>query len=196
MTRKEAFEKIKTLLMGDEKEFGNAKLADGTIVQWEGELTEGTALLVVAEDGNTLPAPDAQHELEDGTLVTTLGGLVTVIQPKEKEEELAEVEVEVPPAMTEDVVQAVIDAIAPIVAEIKAIAEEMKSGKQEYTKALEVAQSVEGKFEAIKSIVDEIAKAPEVESPKPIAGRFNIQVKERKTTAELFAEYKKFKGQN
>jgi hypothetical protein len=196
MTRKEAFEKIKTLLMGDEKEFGNAKLADGTIVQWEGELTEGTALLVVAEDGNTLPAPDAQHELEDGTLVTTLGGLVTVIQPKEKEEELAEVEVEVPPAMTEDVVQAVIDAIAPIVAEIKAIAEEMKSGKQEYTKALEVAQSVEGKFEAIKSIVDEIAKAPEVESPKPIAGKFNIQVKERKTTAELFAEYKKFKGQN
>lgn len=196
MTRKEAFEKIKTLLMGDEKEFGNAKLADGTIVQWEGELTEGTALLVVAEDGNTLPAPDAQHELEDGTLVTTLGGLVTAIQPKEKEEELAEVEVEVPPAMTEDVVQAVIDAIAPIVAEIKAIAEEMKSGKQEYTKALEVAQSVEGKFEAIKSIVDEIAKAPEVESPKPIAGKFNIQVKERKTTAELFAEYKKFKGQN
>jgi hypothetical protein len=196
MTRKEAFEKIKTLLMGDEKEFGNAKLADGTIVQWEGELTEGTALLVVAEDGNTLPAPDAQHELEDGTLVTTLGGLVTVIQPKEKEEELAEVEVEVPPAMTEDVVQAVIDAIAPIVAEIKAIAEEMKSGKQEYAKALEVAQSVEGKFEAIKSIVDEIAKAPEVESPKPIAGKFNIQVKERKTTAELFAEYKKFKGQN
>jgi hypothetical protein len=196
MTRKEAFEKIKTLLMGDEKEFGNAKLADGTIVQWEGELTEGTALLVVAEDGNTLPAPDAQHELEDGTLVTTLGGLVTVIQPKEKEEELAEVEVEVPPAMTEDVVQAVIDAIAPIVAEIKAIAEEMKSGKQEYTKALEVAQSVEGKFEAIKSIVDEIAKAPEVESPKPIAGKFNIKVKERKTTAELFAEYKKFKGQN
>jgi hypothetical protein len=196
MTRKEAFEKIKTLLMGDEKEFGNAKLADGTIVQWEGELTEGTALLVVAEDGNTLPAPDAQHELEDGTLVTTLGGLVTVIQPKEKEEELAEVEVEVPPAMTEDVVQAVIDAIAPIVAEIKAIAEEMKSGKQEYTKALEVAQSVEGKFDAIKSIVDEIAKAPEVESPKPIAGKFNIQAKERKTTAELFAEYKKFKGQN
>ena len=109
---------------------------------------------------------------------------------------MAEVEVEVPPAMTEDVVQAVIDAIAPIVAEIKAIAEEMKSGKQEYTKALEVAQSVEGKFEAIKSIVDEIAKAPEVESPKPIAGKFNIQVKERKTTAELFAEYKKFKGQN
>jgi hypothetical protein len=196
MTRKEAFEKIKTLLMGDEKEFGNAKLADGTIVQWEGELTEGTALLVVAEDGNTLPAPDAQHELEDGTLVTTLGGLVTVIQPKEKEEELVEVEVEVPPAMTEDVVQAVIDAIAPIVAEIKAIADEMKSGKQEYTKALEVAQSVEGKFDAIKSIVDEIAKAPEVESPKPIAGKFNIQVKERKTTAELFAEYKKFKGQN
>jgi hypothetical protein len=196
MTRLEAFNRIKTIIMGNEKEFGNAKLADGTIVQWEGELTEGTALLVVAEDGNTLPAPDAQHELEDGTLVTTLGGLVTVIQPKEKEEELAEVEVEVPPSMTEDVVQAVIDAIAPIVAEIKAIAEEMKSGKQEYAKALEVAQSVEGKFDAIKSIVDEIAKAPEVESPKPIAGKFNIQVKERKTTAELFAEYKKFKGQN
>lgn len=59
-----------------------AMLADGeTQVEYEGELAEGTALFVVVPDGDNVPAPDGSHELEDGTVVMTEGGLVTSIEP-------------------------------------------------------------------------------------------------------------------
>ncbi len=37
-------------------------------------------LMVVTEQG-TNPAPDGTHELEDGTKVTTVNGLITAIEP-------------------------------------------------------------------------------------------------------------------
>ena len=81
LTKAEAFAKIKKLL-GLIK-FENSKMADGTLLQWEGELAEGTAINVIGEDGNSIPAEDATHTLEDGSKITTVGGLVTKIEPKE-----------------------------------------------------------------------------------------------------------------
>ena len=59
--------------------FGEGTLVDGTIVKWEGELIEGTALIVVLPDGE-VAAPDGIHELADGTIIETAGGLVVNIQ--------------------------------------------------------------------------------------------------------------------
>lgn len=75
----------------DTQNFEEATLVDGTIVKWEGELTDGTALTVVMPEGE-VAAPDGIHELSDGTLVETAGGLVVNIeaagqQGKDKEEE-------------------------------------------------------------------------------------------------------------
>ena len=56
MTKSEALRKIKNLLFGEQK-FEQAKLEDGTIVMWDGELSTGTALIVVAEDGIRDVAP-------------------------------------------------------------------------------------------------------------------------------------------
>lgn len=62
--------------------FAEATLKDGTIVKWEGELAQGTAVMVVTPEGEA-PAPDGTHELEDGTTFTTEGGLVTdVVAPE------------------------------------------------------------------------------------------------------------------
>ena len=74
----------------DTQNFEEATLVDGTIVKWEGELTDGTALTVVMPEGE-VAAPDGIHELSDGTLVETAGGLVVNIeaageQKKEEEE--------------------------------------------------------------------------------------------------------------
>lgn len=92
MKKQEAIDAIRNLLKFSEtQKMAEAKLADGTIVQWEGDLGEGVAINVIGEDGNTMPAPDAVHVLEDGTEITTVGGLVTDIKPKE---EKVEVEVE------------------------------------------------------------------------------------------------------
>ena len=62
-----------------EEKFGEAILVDGTIVKWEGDLVEGAALVVVLPEGE-VAAPDGVHELEDGTIIETAGGLVVSIQ--------------------------------------------------------------------------------------------------------------------
>ena len=76
-----------------EENFAEATLVDGTIVKWEGELADGTALVVVMPEGE-VAAPDGIHELSDGTLIETAGGLVVNIEAaadqekKEEEEEM------------------------------------------------------------------------------------------------------------
>jgi len=66
-------------VVAEEKTFGEAALVDGTIVKWEGELAEGTALTVVLPEGE-VAAPDGIHEITDGTIIETAGGLVVNIQ--------------------------------------------------------------------------------------------------------------------
>lgn len=71
--------------------FLEAKLVDGTVVKVEGEnLMEGAKVVVVTEQGE-IPAPDGVHELEDGTKVQTVEGVITKIEEKKPE---VEVEVE------------------------------------------------------------------------------------------------------
>lgn len=48
------------------------ELKDGTKI----EIVDGTKVEVVAKDGKKTPAPDATHELKDGTKVTTKGGVI------------------------------------------------------------------------------------------------------------------------
>jgi hypothetical protein len=66
-------------VVAEESTFGEATLVDGTIVKWEGELAEGTALVVVMPEGE-VAAPDGIHEISDGTIIETAGGLVVNIQ--------------------------------------------------------------------------------------------------------------------
>jgi hypothetical protein len=89
MTMKEAFAKLSVLLTN--QNFENAKTVDGLIIQWEGELSQGTALMTVDSDGNMMPTVDGTITMEDGTMVTVVGGLVTEVKMAESE---VEVEVE------------------------------------------------------------------------------------------------------
>ena len=69
-----------------EDNFAEATLVDGTIVKWEGELADGTALVVVMPEGE-VAAPDGIHELSDGTLIETAGGLVVNIEAAGEQKE-------------------------------------------------------------------------------------------------------------
>ena len=60
--------------------FSEVNTTHGKKLYYEGELQVGTAIMEVDAAGLT-PAPDAVHELEDGTKVTTVGGIVTMIEP-------------------------------------------------------------------------------------------------------------------
>jgi len=71
-------------------EIKEATLTDGTIIQYD-KLEVGGVVMAITEEGE-VPAPDATHELEDGTLITTVDGIITDIV--EGKEEVAEEDAE------------------------------------------------------------------------------------------------------
>ena len=81
--------------MEKELKMAEATLKDGVkIVSPDEEFVVGSEVFVLGEEGEQTPAPDAEHELEDGTIVVTVEGKITEIRPVEVEEPEAEVEVE------------------------------------------------------------------------------------------------------
>jgi preprotein translocase subunit YajC len=194
ITAKEALMQIGKLLKMDFakiEKFNSAKLKDGTEVMWEGDLSEGAAIMVVSEDGNQMPAPDAVHELEDGTKVTTVGGLVTAIEGKEKEE----VEVE----MADDSMSKMEERMAACESKMSEMETKMSEMFGKFTAIDETisntTKSANEKFEAIKVIIDEIAEEPIIEQPKPKHSTFS-KADKKKNAVELMAAYKKFTNQN
>jgi preprotein translocase subunit YajC len=190
LTAKEAIMQIGNLLKMDfakVEKFEKAKLADGTEIMWDGELSEGTAIMVVAEDGNQMPAPDAKHELEDGTIVTTVGGLVTSIEPKK------EVEVEVELAEMPDM-KMMEERMASCESKMKEMETKMNEMFASYeSKFAAITESNTAKFAAINAIVEEIAAEPIVVAAKPTNSTFSK--KERTmSTIERIAEFKKLQN--
>jgi hypothetical protein len=142
---------IKSLMMkfGFLKSDNFVKLVDGTEIRVDGdELVEGAAVYVVTEEGD-IPAPDAVHELEDGTKVETKDGMIVSIEAKQEvedsmEEEIVEeevemeevVEVEVPAEVPAEVaapaVEAIVEAIMPILEKVKDLEEELKKVKSSF----------------------------------------------------------------
>ena len=187
LTAKEAIMQIGNLLKMDfakVEKFEKAKLADGTVIMWEGELSEGTAIMVVAEDGNQMPAPDAKHELEDGTIVTTVGGLVTAIEPKKE----TEVEIELAEMPDMKMMEERMASCENKMKEMETKMAEMFSNYE--NKIEEMVKSNMGKFEAISKIVEEIAAEPIVVVDAPKNTTFSK--KERTmSTIERIAAYKK-----
>ncbi len=74
------------------EKFEDVVLADGTVAQVEPEVVVGAAV-VVDMDGELLPAPDGKHELSDGRVISTEGGVIVEVEEVEEEAE-PEVEAE------------------------------------------------------------------------------------------------------
>ena len=190
MTKSEALSKIKTLLFGEQK-FEQAKLEDGTIVMWEGELATGTALFVVAEDGTQMPAPDAEHKLEDGTIVSTAGGLVVTITPADAE---GEEEVEVEDKKTEDMageLEMLVEKLAEKLAALEAKIEEMgkkpeaMSTEDVNSKVEAINSEIASKFNAVIDLVSKISNEPAATPAHPVKSGFK---KESKNSIEDIAK--------
>lgn len=77
--------KVEEVKKEEEVKMGGASLTDGTKVMWEGELSEGT--IVLLEDGTA--APDGEHTFEDGTVISIEGGQVVAVAKPMTEQEMA-----------------------------------------------------------------------------------------------------------
>lgn len=179
MTKSEALSKIKILLFGEQK-FEQAKLEDGTIVMWEGELSTGAALFVVDEQGVQMPAPDGEHKLEDGTIVSTAGGLVVTVTPADAEGE-AEIEVEVEDKKNEDMageLEMLVEKLAEKLAALEAKIEEMgkkpesMSSEDVNAKVEAINSEIASKFNAVVDLVSKISNEPAAEVVQPVKSGF------------------------
>jgi hypothetical protein len=91
MNLKKAFAAFSEALKDDEagtdQSFGEAVLADGTIIKWSGELVEGVAVMKVSDAGEELSLEDGTFVLEDGRSIEVRGGLVAALVAIEEEME-------------------------------------------------------------------------------------------------------------
>lgn len=126
--------------------FAKATLEGGEIeVETPGEFEPGAPLVVIGEEEN-VPAPDGEHKLEDGTVVTTKDGVIEEIVapqvdgevPEDKEELKEEEEVK-----DEDKMKFLEDSIAELVAKI-----------------IELEKKLEKSEEATLLIAEEFSKMP------------------------------------
>jgi hypothetical protein len=166
MTAQEAIAKIK-IMLGSEKpaqEFKEAKLADGvTIVTWEGEL-EGAELMIVSEEGK-IPAPDGDHTLESGEVVTVADGKVTSVTEAKEEKEEVEIELEKEEKKDYDM-ESMNTMLKECMAKIEMLEKKMGETKVE-DKIEEAMSAISAQKEAFTSLVDVVDKIAKLPSDAP-----------------------------
>lgn len=157
---------IKKLLFSDEQaqKFVEATLVDGTVVSVEPALEVGAVVSVIGEGGEMLPAPDASHELQDGTLVVTEGGLIVeIVAVTEAPAEPAEAAAEPnkPAALSVDDIQAAVMAKVS-----QSIAERINSMKFAAAKDVAALKKENGE---LKKALGELADVFEAFATTPVA---------------------------
>jgi hypothetical protein len=192
MTVKEGIEKIRLMLASEDEapqmetseesapvaqlSFETYDLKDGSKIDLSG-LEIGAEAMLVDESGNASPAPDGEHELVDGTMVTTVGGKVEGIEtPQAEMEPIEDVVEEIPMG----------DDKEDKFNEIDGTIENLKS-ENEALKA-KIA-SIEGKFsQAINDLSDVVLGLASTPSTNPIQAPKNSfsQVEKRDEKIERF----------
>jgi hypothetical protein len=130
--------KNKEQIMENEIKLGNATLADGTLIYWDGDLAVGVAIF--SDEALTQAVADGEYALEDGSAVVVTGGMVEEIKAMEVEEEdLADAPVA--SALTAEEVSLMIDArFAELMDEItslKSLLDQKEEEMGEYKKQVE-----------------------------------------------------------
>jgi hypothetical protein len=181
---------IKKLLFSEtEEKFEDAKLVDGTIVRYE-SLEIGAALSVVGEDGEVVPAPDGEHELESGDIVRTEGGvIVEIMSPEpveeeageEKEEEMAAEETE-EKFDSEGFKADILSAVSELI--------ESRMAEAQFAKTEKVSD-IEKAVGLITDIVEKMAATPKEEPSKKVSNPFNKGVDYNEMVEKMRAITKK-----
>lgn len=191
MTVKEGIEKIRLMLASEfevdqvetsepeapvaELAFETYDLKDGSKIDLSG-LEIGAEAMLVDESGNTSPAPDGEHELVDGTMITIVGGKVEGIETPQAEAEPIEApETEMPMEMESDKFEEMNGSISSLQAENEALKAKIAS--------------IEGKFsQAINDLSDVVLGLASTPGAGPIQTPKNSfsQVEKREDKIERF----------
>jgi prophage DNA circulation protein len=131
-------------------ELKEATLTDGTIIKYD-SLEVGSMVMVITEEGE-VPAPDAAHQLEDGTIVTTEGGAITEI-----------VEAEEAPEVSEE------DEMFNAEQEFAALKKENENLKAELAKVQAQFAEIPNTLKAMSDTLEQVEKVVEMAAQEPAA---------------------------
>ena len=175
-----------------------AKLADGTIVVSDTDFEAGANIMILAEDGTTMPLPVGEYELEDGTgLSVTEEGVIAEIYETEEEEVDAgkdkdEYEEEEAPA--EDVAE---EAVTEVVEEVVSATDEIAAAIDEATGeevTPEIAQqAAEIAVAVVEEKAEEVALSKEMRTVLSIMRKELDAIKETKKVKPVRKSFKKAK---
>jgi hypothetical protein len=82
---------VKKHLSPTKLNFKDIMLPDGSTLRYEGDMPMvQMPVTIVQPDGTELPAPDAIYEMEDGTSIEVIGGIIVTVTPPATEVETPE----------------------------------------------------------------------------------------------------------
>lgn len=161
-------------------ELAEATLKDGTKISYEGELAPGVAINVVGEEGAS-PAPDGEHEMEDGSLLVVAEGKLVEVKPAP---EAAPAEEE----MANDRLIALEEKVATLAS---LITTSQESHRAELAKANDQLKASQEAFKAMNDLVQALANEPAAAPTEPVQ---NVFKKEPRSREENLATYLKNKN--
>lgn len=175
---------FQALKLSDEEEKTQVKLEalktkDGVVVESE-MFAEGDALFVVTEEGERVPAPEGDHTLEDGRMITVdAQGIITMVKEAGAEEEKPET------TMSKD------DATQPAKSIIETTSKQVNFTEVEMSEVKTKLSETETKLSAVETELSEVKSAKdELEKEKSELEAKNVQL-----TADLDALRKQLENE-
>jgi len=145
---------VKKHLSPTKLNFKDIMLPDGSTLRYEGDMPMvQMPVTIVQPDGTELPAPDAIYEMEDGTSIEVIDGIIVTVTPPATEVETPESAMPTTPTEMEN-------NTATVKTLIETHTKEHHFTKEEVTSMLE--QSVVGMTEKFATATKELADKIEV----------------------------------
>lgn len=162
--------KVEEVKKEEEVKMGGASLTDGTKVMWEGELSEGT--IVLLEDGTA--APDGEHTFEDGTVISIEGGQVVAVAKPMTEQEMA------------------IQKLTEMVTKLETENAELKSNfeKQISESVTKVEEKFSAQIKESNKLTEDVLELVKTLVSEPTEHKFNTQSKPKSYIDGLAAQFK------
>jgi len=162
--------KVEEVKKEEEVKMGGASLTDGTKVMWEGELAEGT--IVLLEDGTA--APDGEHTFEDGTVISIEGGQVVAVAKPMTEQEME------------------IQKLTEMVTKLETENAELKSNfeKQISESVTKVEEKFSAQIKESNKLTEDVLELVKTLVAEPTEHKFNTQSKPKSYIDGLAAQLK------